>query len=657
MKGILTVQIHNSATTSRSYGSSRHTSDWVSVTSRIGLFSFGVLLFSTGCAGFPVARGAAGLHNTIQTDVANSSRGTFSSETEKTSKSLHHFMVGQLALVEEDFEGALKNFEQADALSDEPSALIHTKMADLYLRSGQLDKAKGAAEKAMAEDPSEPYVRMLYAGVLEGLGKDSEAEPIYRDLTRDFPQKVDGYLLLSNLYVKGKNLDAAADTLSKLIKNVPNEPMGHFYLGRVYELSEKLSKAEVEYEWVFQKDPNLSNASTELLRVLVREKKNAKAKAICDRILTKDPNNALARKVLSHLMLGESKLDDALRHLQVLEGIEVDPSETRFKVALIQIEKQNFREAVRELSLVLASNPKHAEARYYLASIYAGTGKSKEAIDELREIDDESPMYVKAKTFAAFIHRQNLEMDDALSAVEDALAIEPTNMSLVLYRVMVLRDLREHKKAESQLRTALLQEPKDERLLFNLGLVLHDRNKPQEALEVMEQLVVLNPRHSDALNYIAYALAEGGKDLERAQQLVRQALTVRPSDGYYLDTLGFIQWKQGRLKEAQETLARAISSASDDSVIVEHYVDVLLELGEERQAVSAMKTFMEQLGDGSTERDQEKQDAAKRLRKKLDELLRRRPELNAVEKMRLTPAARASKPPIDTDALHDLSPV
>jgi tetratricopeptide (TPR) repeat protein len=658
MKGILTDHIQNSATTSYSRGQSFHTTSRLSsLAPRLALLSFGALLFSTGCTRFPTAKGAAGLGNTIQTDVANSSPGNFSSDTARTSKSLHHFIVGQLSLVDEDFEGALRNFEQADALSDEPSALIHTKMADLYLRSGQLDKARGAAEKAMAEDPSEPYVRMLYAGVLEGLGKDAEAEPLYRDLTRDFPQKVDGYLLLSNLYVKDKNLTAAADTLSKLIKNVPNEPMGHFYLGRVYELSDKLPKAEAEYEWVFKNDPNLSNGSTELLRVLVREKKNTKAKAVCDQILAKDPNNALARKVLSHLMLGESKLDDALRHLQILEGIEVDPSETRFKVALIQIEKQNFREAVRELSLVLASNPKHAEARYYLASIYAGTGKSKEAIEELKEIDDESPMYVKAKTFAAFIHRQNDDLDDALSSVDDALTIEPTNMSLVLYRVMVLRELHELKEAEKQLRTALSQQPQDERLLFNLGLVLHDRGKPDEALEVMRRLVAVNSRHSDALNFIAYALAESGKDLERAEQLIRQALSVRPSDGYYLDTLGFIQWKRGNLKEAQETLSRAISSASDDSVIVEHYVDVLLELGEERQAVSAMKTFMEQVGDGSAERDREKQDATKRLRKKLDELLQRRPELNAVEKMRLTPAARVAKPPVDKDALHDIAPM
>ncbi len=653
MKDILTDNVEDSQASSQTSVTFSQKGT-VGVNSPTLLLVAGVLLSSAGCSRLPSANSSPSFSNTIQTDVANSSRGTFSSDTAKTSKSLHHFLVGQLALGDEDFEGALKNFEQADALTDEPSALIHTKMADLYLRFGQLDKARLSAEKAMAEDPTEPYVRMLYAGVLEGLGKDVEAEPIYRDLVRDFPQKVDGYLLLSNLYVKEKKFDVAAETLVKLIKNVPQEPMGHFYLGKVYELSEKFDKAEIEYEWVFKRDPNLSNASTELLRVLVREKKNVKAKAICDQILAKDPNNALARKVLSHLMLGESKLDDALRHLQVLEGIEVDPSETRFKVALIQIEKQNFREAVRELSLVLASNPRHAEARYYLASIYAGTGKSKEAIEELDEIDDESPMYVKARTFAAFIHRQNDDLSDALSSVDEALEVEPTNLSLVLYRVMVLRDLEENKEAEKQLRVALEQHPREERLLFNLGVVLYDRGKPEEAMRVMEEVVALNPRNADALNYIAYALAEQGKDLDRADTLIQQALSLRPSEGYYLDTLGYLQWKRGKLQEARETLSRAVSTASDDGVIVEHYVEVLLQLGDERQAVSAMKTFIDQISEDSHERDRDKRGAAERLQKKLKELLKRRPELSAVEKMRTTPTAQVEKPAAGRDALQEM---
>lgn len=602
-----------------------------------------VIISTGGCSARSFGRSPQSMPaDTVALDVANATSGDFSKDSEKESEAIHNFLVAQLSLGQEDFEGALRHFEKADALSDEPSAIIHTKLADLYLRFGELEKARVAAEKAMAADPSEPYVRMLYAGVLEGLGREQEAEPIYQALVNEFPAKIDGYLLLANLYIKQKKNDAAVSVLTKLIQHQPEEPIGHFYLGRMYEQMEMLDKAEVQYRWVFERDPNLSNGSTELLRVLVRQKKNSKVKDVCERMLQKDPNNALARKVLSHVMLGESKLDDALQHLTILEGLEGDPSETRFKVALIQMEKQNFREATRELSLVLAKNPKHAEARYYLASIYAGSGKRKEAIDELSSIEKESPMFVKARTFAAFILRQDEELRAALDAIDEALEIEPDNINLVLYRVLILRDLDENAEAERQLRGVLEKYPNDERLLFNLGLVLHDREKEREAVQVMEALITINPKNSDALNYVAYAIAEEGGDLTRADTLARQALEVRPNDGYYLDTLGFIQWKRGRVQDAEETLSRAVSATGDDSVIVEHYVDVLLELHQEEKAVSVLKAFCEQdVGDENDE--PEKVEARKRLNRKLEELLRKHPEFQGVQKSHLIPLARARR--------------
>lgn len=580
--------------------------------------------------------------DTVALDVANANPGDFSKDSKKQSEATHSFLIAQLSLGQQDFEGALRHFERAEALTDEPSAVIHTKLADLYLRFGELEKARAAAEKAMAADPSEPYVRMLNAGVLEALGREQEAEPIYQGLVHEFPAKIDGYLLLSNLYTKQKKNDAAVAVLTKLIQHQPDEPIAHFYLGRMYEQMEMLDKAEMQYRWVVEHDPSLSNGSTELLRVLVRQKKNAKVKVLCEQLLQKDPNNALARKVLSHVMLGESKLDDALQHLTILEGLEGDPSETRFKVALIQMEKQNFREATRELSLVLAKNPKHAEARYYLASIYAGSGKRKEAIEELSTIEKESSMFVKARTFAAFILRQDKELQAALEAIDEALDAEPDNINLILYRVLVLRDLRENAQAERQLRRALEKYPQDERLLFNLGLVLHDRGKEPEAVSVMETLIMSNPKNSDALNYVAYAIAEQGGDLTRAHTLARQALEMRPNDGYYLDTLGFIQWKQGRIKDAEETLSRAVSATGDDSVIVEHYVDVLIELHQHEKAVSVLKAFCEQSVDDDAD-DPEKEGARKRLNRKLQDLLRNNPQLQGVEKSQLTPLPGAKR--------------
>lgn len=608
------------------------------VTLRRALTGALFILATTGCSRLstgPILNNQDTPQNTVAVDVANAATMEFSKDSKRESDALHHFMVAQLSLGQEDFQGALKNFEQAEELTSEPAAIIHTRLADLYLRFGQLEKAQMAAKKAIAEDPKEPYVRTLYAGVLEGLGREAEAEPIYRELVEEYPAKVDGYLLLSNLYVKEKKFDAAIETLNKLVKNQPREVVGHFYLGRIYEHTSQLTKAEAEYSWVFENDPSLSSGSAELIRVLVHQKKNAKVKDVCERMLQKDPNNALARKVLSHMMLGESNLDGALQHLTVLESIEGDPSETRFKVALIQIEKQNYREAVRELSIVLAKNPKHAEARYYLASIYAGSGKRKEAIDELFMIEPDSSMYVKARTFAAFILRQDEELERALDSIDDALKVDSDNINLTLYSVLILRDLDEQREAESRIRAALVKQSKDERLLFNLGLVLHARGKESEAISTMEQIIALNGKNCDALNYVAYALAETGGDLRRAEDLARRALTIRSNDGYYLDTLGYVQFKQGKIADAEETLSRAMSATGEDPVIAEHYVDVLLAQGKQQKAVGILKAMTELHPPEKGERDNDKVEAFKRLQEKLRELLKEHPEMQSIQKTQL----------------------
>ena len=573
--------------------------------------------------------------NTIVVDVANATPGTFTADEERESRAMHHFLVGQLALNDQDFKTALTNFSAAAELADEPTPLIHTKLADLYLRFGELDKALDSANRALKEDPTDPSVRLLYAGVLEALGRDAEAEPHYKKLIEEFPGKFDAYVLLSNLYVKQGKFQESLDVLKRLEAVDPSESLVHYYLGRTYEMMDKYSQAESEYTKVFESDPSLTRGSVELLRVLLRNKKTDKAKALCERMLQKDPTNAVARKVLGHLMLGEAKLDEALKHLVVLEGLEADASDTRFKIALIQMEKRNYEEAVRELNLVLATKPDHSEARYYLASIYAGSGKRKEALDELFLIEKGDPMFVKARTFAAFILRQDEDLKRARTVISEAREVEPDNKNLLLYYVLIMRDLKEYRDAEDLMREALKKDPKDERLLFNLGLVLHEREASEEALAIMEEVVKLNPRNSDALNYLAYGLIEDGKDLPRAQQLATKALEIKPQDPYYLDTLGWAQFKAGKLEEAEGTLAKAVGFAGDDLVVVDHYVEVLVARKKYEKAVALMKGVVERELTKEEGDDSDTVDAYKRIKDRLKTILKDQPHLATVEKSAL----------------------
>jgi tetratricopeptide (TPR) repeat protein len=573
--------------------------------------------------------------NTIVVDVANAHIGTFTAEDRTRSSALHHFLVGQLSLNDQDFKTALDNFSAVVELSDEPNPLVYSKLADLYLRFGELDKALQAAETALREEPSAPSNRLLYAGVLEALGRDAEAEPQYTKLIEEYPGKFDAYVLLSNLYVKQGRFQDSLDLLKRLERIDPSDSLAHYYLGRTYEFMERYPQAEAEYMRVFESDPTLSRGSVELLRVLLRNKKSDKAKALCERMLQKDPTNAVARKVLGHLMLGESKLDEALKHLVVLEGLEADASDTRFKIALIQMEKRNYEEAVRELNLVLATKPDHTEARYYLASIYAGSGRRKEALDELLSIPKGDPMFVKACTFAAFVLRQDHELKRARDVVAEAREVEPENKSLLLYQVLILRDLKEYRKAESLMREALEREPNDERLLFNLSLVVHERGKEEEALSLMERVIELNSRNADALNYLAYGLIKKGSELGRAQELSRRALEVKPHDPYYLDTLGWAQFKAGKIEESEATLAKAASGAGDDIVVLDHYIEVLLARKKYEKAASLMKGVAERELTEEELDDEDTASAYKRIKDRLGDLLREHPALSSVEKVSL----------------------
>jgi tetratricopeptide (TPR) repeat protein len=295
-----------------------------------------------------------------------------------------------------------------------------------------------------------------------------------------------------------------------------------------------------------------------------------------------------------------------------------------------------------------------------LASIYAGSGRRKEAVEELLLIEKGNEMFVKGRTFAAFILRQDDDLDRARRVLREALEVDPDNKNLLLYLVVVLRDMQEFREAEGVLKEALVKYPNDERLLFNLGLVLHDREREGEALAVMEQIVTINPKNGDALNYVAYTLGDTNTDLSRAEQLAKQALELRPSDGFYLDTLGWVQFRMGKLADAEQTLAKAVNLSGEDIVVIEHYLDVLLARDETAKAVGIMKAVMDRKLSAKDADDKDKVAAKERIERRLRELIRRYPELDSVQKSRLGAGGerlvtRGTPPRIGDDKLLDES--
>ena len=133
-----------------------------------------------------------------------------------------------------------------------------------------------------------------------------------------------------------------------------------------------------------------------------------------------------------------------------------------------------------------------------------------------------------------------------------------------------LESKKQYAKALDVLKKAIEKFPKSEKLIYFKG-VLHERmGDKAAAIATIRTIFSMNSQNYHALNFVGYLYAEQGENLAEAEELVRKAIQLKPNDGFIEDSLGWILFKQGKLKESQEALERAAALQPDEAIICQH---------------------------------------------------------------------------------------
>lgn len=545
-------------------------------------------------------------------DVSKSSGVALDPVTQKRSKAMHAFLVGQMAVHKDDYKGALKSFKEVDKLITSPSMVVKMKLARLQLQEGDLDKAKIEAEKALKNGPNDLEALKLYGGILEAKKYNDEALKVYQRVLEIDPDNEEGQFLLIHLKHEMGHFDDSIQLLQRRIKKEPERALLHFWLARAYEGKNELDEAIVSALNAVRLDKANDGFQIDLIRMLLKRGLVDRAKGFAVKLLERNPKNSDARRVLGHLYVSENNLSEALEQFKALAGLEDDPSDTRFKLALIYLDKREPFEAEKELKLLLARSPGHHQGRYYLATIQASTQRFDEAINNLKLIPVEHELYNKAQLFLAVLWRDLGQKSKSEKILKKLINDDPNNLEALSTYITSLREKGDYKRAEDVLSAVSRNHPRDERLLTLLAAVQHELGKKIEAQQVMRKVLSFNPEAGDALNYIAYGLAESGSDLKEAQSLAERAVSGSPNQGYYLDTLGWIYYKQGNYKKAVEYLKRANEEIKNDAVVLEHLGDALLANQEKLEALAVYNRAIELL-----KKDGEHDETAVRLSDKI----------------------------------------
>jgi len=126
--------------------------------------------------------------------------------------------------------------------------------------------------------------------------------------------------------------------------------------------------------------------------------------------------------------------------------------------------------------------------------------------------------------------------------------------------------------------------PGDWIVYYSRGIAYERTGQWTRAEADFNHALVLSPDQPSVLNYLGYAWADMGRNLERARDMIQRAAARRPNDGAITDSLGWVMFRQGNLPEATKLLERAVGLQPEDPTITEHLGDVYWASGRKIEA-------------------------------------------------------------------------
>jgi len=98
------------------------------------------------------------------------------------------------------------------------------------------------------------------------------------------------------------------------------------------------------------------------------------------------------------------------------------------------------------------------------------------------------------------------------------------------------------------------------------------------AEQAAREVLGVEPGDPRALNFLGYLLADHNLKLGEAETLIRKAVEQEPDNGAYVDSMGWVYFRLGRLADARKELERAVILTGGDAVVCEHLGDVYKEM-------------------------------------------------------------------------------
>jgi len=482
-------------------------------------------------------------------------------------------------------------------------------------------------------------VRALLGRLYVAAEQFEKAIPILIDVVKEAPSWRDGPSLLMEAYAgAGK----AAEAVSWLEGSAPDNPQLYSTLAGFYAREHRWVDAAGAYDEALKASPRSFDLRVNLASVLMNTGTRSDLVRARDVLREATALRATDERALTLLSQAERRTGDfAAAEAAARKAIAQNSKGPRgyFVLAEALEEQRRFQAVVDALAPAVAAFRGTAEGAFALGTLLPHLGfayqelgqfdKAIQAFEDARKLAPNDPsmttyliraqMAAKNYTAAAEIARSarvqnpgdlrlaSLEsmalrrggkVEEGVAVMEAFFRGRQDDADAYIAMAQVYTDSNRGAQAVRVLQDGQAKFPAETGIAFELGAVLDKQKKYTESEAVFRQLLTKEPNNAAALNYLGYMLAERGERLSESVDYIKRALAIDPDNGSFLDSIGWAYFKGGNLDLALEHLKRAADLLTTNSVVQDHYADVLFRLGRYDAAIDAWNKAL--TGDGDS---------------------------------------------------------
>ena len=225
-----------------------------------------------------------------------------------------------------------------------------------------------------------------------------------------------------------------------------------------------------------------------------------------------------------------------------------------------------------------------------LIGLYRDNGKRQEALQALKAARLRFPDDYGFLRQEATVLTELGRVDEAVTIVKSLIGKKKTGVLSPMYDdftnylfiSMLYSDAKRGKEAVDAVNQAMeVAGTEDRKQIAKLTLASAQQNSGdfKGAETTLRGILAESPNNPIAQNNLGYFLADRNEKLDEALKLIQEAVKSEPDNPSYLDSLGWVYFRQGKLDLAEENLKKALKYDTSSATIHEHLGDVYQKQG------------------------------------------------------------------------------